>query len=256
LDKAQAKILEETPKAQLKTLIVDLGSLKSVRESAKVVLAYDFPIDVLINNAAIMACPYATTVDGFESQFGVNHLGPFLFTNLILPRIFASSSPRIVNVSSLGHRFCPVMFDDVGFSGGKTYDLFLAYGQSKTANILFAKELHNRYHASKGLIAMSLHPGGINTNLDRHVSELSAVEIVDFEGNKFVLDRANYKFKTIPQGTATHIAAAFNPELRHQSGLLMQDCQVDNLLPKPYALDDANAARLWKLSEEMVSQKF
>ncbi|KAK9761280.1 hypothetical protein K7432_013937 [Basidiobolus ranarum] len=109
LDDSIKKIKEETPEAKLRSLIIDLASLESVRHAAKVVNEYSEPIDILINNAAIMASPYSTLTDGFESQFGVNHLGPFLFTNLILPRILASKTgaPRIVNVSSIGHGFGP-----------------------------------------------------------------------------------------------------------------------------------------------------
>lgn len=102
-----------------------------------------------------MAGPYHLTTDGFESQFGTNHLGPFLFTNLIFPRLLASPSPRIVNVSSLGHRFCDIRYDDLEFSKGATYDKWLSYGQSKTANTLFAVSL-----AQRGVVTFSLHPGG------------------------------------------------------------------------------------------------
>ena len=162
---------DETPSANLRSLILHLASLESVKNAAAEVNAYAEPIDVLINNAAIMASPYYTTKDGFEAQIGTNHLGPFLFTNLIIPRILASNkNPRIVNVSSVGHIFSPIRFNDPFFENGKSYDKWKSYGQSKTANILFARELSKRY-ASKRLTAFSLHPGGIQTNLGRDVKE-------------------------------------------------------------------------------------
>src|ERR1700710_1288187 len=132
-----------------------------------------------------MASPYYTTKDGFEAQIGTNHLGPFVFTNLILPRILASKtgSPRIVSVSSAGHFLSPVKFDDPSFQGGKAYAKWEAYGQSKTANILFAKELVKRY-GSKSLIAFSLHPGTIQTNLSRDIKlEELGEPISDYQGN-------------------------------------------------------------------------
>jgi NAD(P)-dependent dehydrogenase (short-subunit alcohol dehydrogenase family) len=135
-------ILAESPTASLRHLVLDLSSLAAVRVAAAEVNAYAESVDVLINNAGVMACPYGTTVDGFETQFGTNHLGTFLFTNLIRPRL--APGARIVNVSSRGHKLGPVRFDDIDFQKGATYDKWEAYGQAKTANMLFSVGLAKR----------------------------------------------------------------------------------------------------------------
>jgi NAD(P)-dependent dehydrogenase (short-subunit alcohol dehydrogenase family) len=257
LDYAIQKIKAETPSANLRSLLLDLASLESVRHAAAEVNAYSEDIDVLINNAAIMASPYHTTKDGFEAQFGTNHIGPFLFTNLILPKILASKTgaPRIVNVSSLGNCFSPIRFDDPFFDNGKAYQKWVAYGQSKTANILFACELAKRYK-SQGLHAFSLHPGGIMTNLGRDVNleELFDDPVKDYDGN--VMDLTGFVFKTIPEGTSTHIVAAFDPYITSQSGSFLSDCQISTDVAKPYATDDTQAEKLWALSEKFVGQQF
>ncbi|GAB5587120.1 hypothetical protein Unana1_02020 [Umbelopsis nana] len=256
LDDTIGKIKAETPSANLRSLILDLASLESCKKAATEVNAYAEPIDVLINNAAIMSCPYHTTKDGFEAQVGTNHLGPFVFTNLILPKILASKtgSPRIVNVSSIGHIFSPIRFDDPFFNDGKDYDKWASYGQSKTANILFARELSKRYK-SKGLVVFSLHPGGIRTNLGRDLSSNEFDTLLkDYDGNP--VDFSNVNFKTLPQGTATHIVAAFDPSIKSHSGSYLEDCQIANDNLKPWANDEAQAERLWTLSERLVGQKF
>ncbi|KAI8576442.1 hypothetical protein K450DRAFT_256773 [Umbelopsis ramanniana AG] len=256
LDDAIEKIKAETPSANLRSLVIDLASLESVRHAAAEVNTYPEAIDVLINNAAIMASPYHTTKDGFEAQFGTNHIGPFLFTNLILPKILASKTgaPRIVNVSSNGHTLSPIHFDDPFFDNGKAYNKWWAYGQSKTANILFSRELTKRYK-SAGLTAFSPHPGVIFTNLARDVDMAEfSVPIKDYEGN--VLQVSEADFKSLGAGTATHIVAAFDPNIASESGSYMEDCQIAMDQAKPYAKDDTEAAKLWALSEEIVGQKF
>ncbi|KAI8576444.1 hypothetical protein K450DRAFT_214172 [Umbelopsis ramanniana AG] len=256
LDDAIEKIKAETPSANLRSLVIDLASLESVRHAAAKVNTYPEAIDVLINNAAIMASPYYTTKDGFEAQFGTNHIGPFLFTNLILPKILASKTgaPRIINVSSLGHFFSPVRFDDPFFDNGKAYHKFAAYGQSKTANILFALELAKRYK-SQGLVAFSLHPGRIQTNLGRDLRPADFAEpLKDHEGN--VYDTTGVEYKTIAEGTSTHIVAAFDPNITSQSGSYLVSCQLANNEAKAYAIDEAQAERLWELSEKIIGQQF
>ncbi|KAI9281360.1 short-chain dehydrogenase [Umbelopsis sp. AD052] len=256
LDDAVQKIKEETPSANLRTLLLDLASLKSARHAAAEVNAYPEAIDVLINNAGIMASPYYTTEDGFESQFGTNHLGPFLFTNLILPKILASKTgaPRIVNVSSVGHILSAIRYDDPCFENGKTYNKWLAYGQSKTANVLFARGLSNRYNG-KGLTAFSLHPGVIRTNLSRNVKREEFSEpMKDTDG--IPIDFSSEYHKTIPEGTATHIVAAFDPNIASQTASYLADCQLAMDRVKPYAKDDAEAEKLWALSEKLVGQTF
>jgi len=160
------------PNVSVRFLKLDLADQSQVREAAKEVNGYEENIDILMNNAAVMACPYMTTKDGIEMQFGTGHIGHFLFTNLILPKILASGPhPRIVNVSSAGHRSSPMRFDDWNFKNGETYNRWRAYGQTKTANILFSVELAKLYD-SKGLEAFSLHPGVILTNLIQHLESL------------------------------------------------------------------------------------
>ncbi|TFK86693.1 NAD(P)-binding protein, partial [Polyporus arcularius HHB13444] len=228
------------------------------RKAAAEVLSWPEPIDVLVNNAGIMATPYGKTVDGIESQFGTNHIGHFLFTNLIMPKLLESKQgPRVVNVSSNGHRLSDIRWDDFNFQDGKTYNKWVAYGQSKTANILFSVELAQRL-GSKGLKAFSVHPGLISTNLSRsaNIDDFKALQALD----KALDHGAGFKGftrKNLSQGTATHVVAAFDPKLDEHNGAYLQDCQAapDEDL-KRYAVDKTSAARLWKLSEELVGQNF
>jgi NAD(P)-dependent dehydrogenase (short-subunit alcohol dehydrogenase family) len=144
---------------EVRILALNLASQKQIREAAKEVLAYpESHIDVLVNSAGIMKGSYRTTAEGIENQFGCNHIGHFLFTNLIMPKLLASKAPRVVNVASDGHRFSGVRFEDPNFQDGKVYDQWEAYGQSKTANILFSYALAKKL-GLKGLKAFSLHPG-------------------------------------------------------------------------------------------------
>ena len=157
-------------KVATRLLKLDLASQAQIRRAAKEVLAYAENIDVLVNNAGIMATPYSTTADGLEMQFGANHIGHFLFTNLIMPKLLTSPVPRVVSVTSDGHRLSPIRWDDYGFQGGKTYEKWRAYGQSKTANMLFAVSLAEKL-GKKRLRAYSVHPGVIFTNLGRLLAE-------------------------------------------------------------------------------------
>ncbi|ORX88406.1 NAD(P)-binding protein [Basidiobolus meristosporus CBS 931.73] len=195
------------------------------KEAAKEVNGYTEPIDVLINNAAIMASSYAKTEDGFEAHGG--------------------------------HRISPIRFTDPGFSNGDVYNKWQAYGQSKTANILFAKELSTRYKG-QGVAAFSLHPGVIETNLANHLNMEEEIhgDTLGADGTP-VFTAASAKLmtrKTIPQGTSTHIVAAFDPAIQEQSGSYLQDAHIDNEAARPYALDDENAKKLWELSENLVGE--
>jgi NAD(P)-dependent dehydrogenase (short-subunit alcohol dehydrogenase family) len=173
--KVQATIdeIKSNPKSsdvETRFLELDLASQKSVRQAAETVLGWKDVdhIDVLVNSAGTMAGPYKTTQEGIENQFGSNHIGHFLFTNLLLPKILASPSPRVVSVASDGHRFGGIRFEDYNFQDGKLYEQWEAYGQSKTANILFARALAEKWGA-KGLKAYSLHPGvAFGTSLAPH----------------------------------------------------------------------------------------
>ncbi|KAI5477901.1 NAD(P)-binding protein [Pseudohyphozyma bogoriensis] len=251
LDAATSSILAETPSAKLQTLLVDFASLSSVRSAASLVNAYTFPIDVLILNHGIMAAPYSVTEDGFESHFAINHLGPFLFTNLIKPRILASQDPRVVVVSSLGHRRMNVRFEDPGFKGGEEYSPMEGYGQSKTANIQFAVGLAERW---KGVTSCSLHPGGIQgTNLSRFMTHEDQIRLgfLTADGKP---NTDKYSFKTLEEGAATHIVAAFDPEIQNSNGAYLADCQIGT--PSAYAVDKGDAQKLWALSEKMVGEAF
>jgi NAD(P)-dependent dehydrogenase (short-subunit alcohol dehydrogenase family) len=243
------------PNVSTRLLILDLADQKQIRKAGAEVLSYSENIDILMNNAGIMAAPYSTTKDGLEAQFGANHIGHFLFTTIILPKILATPHPRIVNVTSDGHRLSKLRFDDLDFSKGSKYDKWEAYGQAKSANMLFTVELAKRY-GSQGLFSYSLHPGVIKTNLGDHLSQ------EDFEGlMQKDRDLGNYEaqngdlvYRTPEQGTATHVYASFSPDIAGQNGAYLLDCRVAE--PKEIrnnATDPDDAAKLWALSERIVA---
>jgi NAD(P)-dependent dehydrogenase (short-subunit alcohol dehydrogenase family) len=258
---AEKTIKEEVPDANTRLLKLDLGSFAAIREAAAVVNSWSEPIDVLINNAAIMGGPYKKTVDGIQDTFATNHLGTFLFTNLILPQVLAAGpGSRIVNVSSRGHYRTDISYDDWNWSDGANYDKLLAYGRSKTGNILFAKSLAIKLE-SKGITAFSLHPGGVSTNLDRNMTDEdweTHIKNGIVDKNRQPLPNAWTTWKTVPEGASTNVVAAFDPRIVGKSGGYLVDCQVteDPTQVRAYALDEGNGERLWKLSEELVGEKF
>ncbi len=203
---------------------------------------------MLIANAGIMACPQGTTADGFETQFGTNHLGHFLFVNRLAPLV----TKRVVVLSSLAHRRSDVDLDDPAFER-TPYEKWLAYGRSKTANALYALELDRRLSA-RGALAWSVHPGGIMTELGRHLTQ----EDIDAFRNS----RPGLRFKSVPQGAATQCWAATAPELESTPGVYLEDCSVSQRDDAPdaqrgvrsYAQDPERAAALWELSERMVGE--
>ncbi|KAF2267899.1 NAD(P)-binding protein [Lojkania enalia] len=261
LSAAQAEVAE-VAKVPTKLLTLDLGSIRTVRAAAAEVNSWDDvpKIDVLINNAGIMSVPFALSEDGIESQFATNHIGTFLFTNLIIDKIIAAKG-RIVNLSSSGHRFGPVRFDDWNFQNGKEYPAIgasvvdPAYGQSKTANILHAAALAERLK-DKGVTAFSVHPGGIFTNLGRYVSMEMWKErgVLDEDGN--LIPNGPFKLKQISQGTATTITAALDPNIADHSGGYLDDCQLAPQNLSEWATGKENADKLWALSEKLVGQTF
>ncbi|KAK3690442.1 hypothetical protein B0T22DRAFT_528963 [Podospora appendiculata] len=207
-------------------------------------------IDVLINNAGVMV-----------SQFATNHLAPFLFANLIMGKVIPATAPRVVNVSSDGHRLNPVRFDDYNFRGDETYNKWYAYGQSKTANMLFALSLAEKLGQKKGLLAFILHPSVIGTNLGTHLdweADIAGLHAADKvfgneEGWK------EFTFKSPEQGAATHVYAAIHPELKDHNGAYLQDSHVADPWTdtvKPWGTSPVEAERLWKLSEKLVGQEF
>lgn len=257
LDKAAATIRDDLPDARIDTIICDLSSLKSVRACGKEARDRFERIDLLINNAGVMACPKGTTADGFEIQFGTNHIGHFLLTKELMPMIENGTNKRIVNLSSRGHHMAPANLDDPNFE--KTaYDPWISYGQSKTANILFTIGLEHRF-SDKGVHAYAVHPGGIQTNLGRHMTEEQTAALVA----RVTESDPDFSWKTIPQGAATQCWAATASELEGKGGVYCEDChvaEVDDASPKhgvrSYALDTTSANRLWAISEQLVGESF
>jgi len=245
------QIKDSTKNQNVEIAKLDLGNLDSVRAFAKEFLAKDLPLNILINNAGIMAVPFQL-LEGYESQFATNHLGHFLLAVLLLPALKKGAPSRVVCVSSVAHKRSPVRFDDINFEK-ESYDKWTAYGQSKTANVLFALEFHKRY-SKDGISAFSLHPGGIMTGLQSSLSkeEMTAMGWYDEAG------KPNERFKTIEQGAATSIYAALSPDLQGKGGFYLENCEESTIPPNqmPYAgwadhgKDKEAAARLWELSEK------
>jgi NAD(P)-dependent dehydrogenase (short-subunit alcohol dehydrogenase family) len=257
LDAAVAAIRESVPEASLETIICDLGNLAQLRACGAEARARLGKIDLLINNAGVMACPMSRTADGFEMQLGTNHFGHFALTAELLPLIEAGRGKRIVNLSSRGHHFAPVNLDDPHFQA-REYDPWESYGHSKTANILFTVGLEARL-AGRGIHAYAVHPGGIQTNLGRHMTE----EMVAALMARVTSSDAGFAWKTIPQGAATSCWAATAPELEGKGGVYCEDChvaEVDDVSAasgvRAYALDPATADRLWALSEELTGARY
>ena len=237
---------------------LELDSLASIRAFAERFLAKYDSLNLLVNNAAVMACPLGHTQDGFELQFGTNHLGHFLMTCLIAPALVRGAPARIVSVSSLGHERAPVDFDDPNFER-REYDKWASYGQAKTANVLFAVELERRL-GERGVHANAIHPGVIPTDLARHLH----AEDYDEMRARAKARGTEMKLKTIEAGAATQVYAATAPELEGRGGLYLEDCQVAEVNDgemiafgvRPYAVDPDNARRLWELSEKLVGESF
>jgi NAD(P)-dependent dehydrogenase (short-subunit alcohol dehydrogenase family) len=244
---------------------LDLGNLKSVRACADQLLAKGEPFDVIIANAGVMATPLGRTADGFETQFGTNHLGHFVLVNRIAKLI--RSGGRLVNLSSLGHRFSNVDLDDPNFEH-TPYEPFVAYGRSKTANILFAVAFDKR-HRDHGVRAAAVHPGVIQTELARHVDASQIEKIIEQRNQQLAAEgKALFQWKTIPQGAATSVWAGLVAPAEEIGGRYCEDCHVAKLVPDNvpvnaitqgvcgYALDANNAEALWKKSEELVGESF
>ena len=244
---------------------LDLANLKSVRACADQLLSNGEAFDVVIANAGVMATPFGHTADGFETQFGTNHLGHFVLVNRIASLI--RDGGRLINLSSAGHRYSNVDLEDPNFER-TTYEPFVAYGRSKTANILFAVAFDKR-HRDRGVRAAAVHPGGIKTELGRYV-EPGRLEKVIGEINQQLAAQGKgpFQWKSIPQGAATSVWAAVVAPADEIGGRYCENCHVGNVVPddatitavsegvRGYAVDVKTAEALWKKSEEMVGESF
>ncbi|HVZ85296.1 MAG TPA: SDR family NAD(P)-dependent oxidoreductase [Terracidiphilus sp.] len=249
----------------LELVELDLASLKSVRACADALVKEGKPLDVIIANAGVMATPFGHTADGFETQFGTNHLGHFVFVNRIAGLLRAGG--RLVNLSSSGHRFSNVVLDDVNFER-REYTPFGAYGQSKTANILFAVEFDRR-HKTRGVRATAVHPGGIQTELGRYMEPGALDGMLNQINERLAKEgKGPFAWKTVPQGAATSVWAGVAAEADAVGAHYCENCHVGHVVAddveitvdsegvRTYALDPANAAALWKKSEELVGETF
>lgn len=248
-------------KGPLSLLMMDLSSLESVRSAAKDFLSKSKTLNVIVNNAGIMATPEGKTAEGFESQLGTNHYAHFLFFQLLKPALLASSTPafqsRVVSVSSSGHRTAGILFDDMDFAKAG-YNKWMAYGQSKTANVYMANSIE-RHYGAKGLHGLSLHPGVIyGTDLARNLS----TEEVD-QMSQMGLEKIS---KNVQQGAATQVWAAVSPDLEGKGGVYLADVGEAKPVEEgeigggpgyaPHAYDEEAEERLWKLSYEAVGLQY
>jgi NAD(P)-dependent dehydrogenase (short-subunit alcohol dehydrogenase family) len=244
---------------------LDLANLASVRGCASALVAKKEPFDVVIANAGVMATPFGHTTDGFETQFGTNHLGHFVLVNRIAPLI--REGGRLVNLSSAGHRYANVDLEDPNFER-TPYQPFVAYGRSKTANILFAVAFDQR-HRGRGIRAAAVHPGGIRTELSRHMDAAALGQIIDQLNKQLAAEgKPPFQYKSIPQGAATSVWTAILGSSEEIGGRYCENCHVGQVVAddvtisavsegvRGYALDARNAEVLWKTSEELVGETF
>lgn len=246
-------------KAAIVLVKVDLDSLESVRAGAAEILRQTDRLNIVVNNAGVMATPEGKTKDGFETQFGTNHVAHFLLFQLLKPLLLASTTrqfqSRVISVASFGHREGPVRFDDYNFAQPGSYQPWAAYGQAKTCNIYLANEIERRY-SSRGLHALSLHPGGIKSNLQVHVGD--AMDAM------WELPEVKKIEKTAAQGAATTVYAALSRDWEGKGGVYLSDCAVQGPFKgthamavdddgyAPHAYDAEKEGRLWKDSLKMV----
>jgi NAD(P)-dependent dehydrogenase (short-subunit alcohol dehydrogenase family) len=244
----------------LRLIQLDLASLENVRRCADSLLAEGKPFDLIIANAGVMACPKGTTRDGFETQFGTNHLGHFVLVNRIGSLL--GRGARLVNLSSAGHRYADVELEDPNFEH-TPYEEFVAYGRSKTANVLFAVEFDRRYKA-RGVRATAVHPGGIETELGRYMTAEVRDRLIANINASLPKGAPPFSWKSISQGAATSVWAACVADAEAVGGHYCEDCHVADIAPapgirvgvQPYALDPKRAQALWQKSEQLVGERF
>jgi len=258
-------IIKSTGNKDIQLEKLELDSLASVYSFVDRFLATKSPLHVLINNAGVMGVPLSYTRDGFETHFGTNHMGHFALTLGLLPSMKKAAKltgifARVINLSSTGHVMSNVDFNDVNFKH-REYDEFVAYGQSKTANILFSVGLTNRF-AHEGIVSNAIQPGAIMTNLQRHMSKEDLVKRGWIDENGKIL----WKFRSVEAGAATTVWAASSPDIEGKGGLVLENCSVskkeNNMLNivnnmfgyMDYAVDERNVDKLWKLSEDLLKK--
>ena len=261
MDKAK-RALAGLPAVELAAL--DLADPASIDAFTAEVVGSAQPLHILVNSAGIMAPPLTRDGRGYEIQFATNHLGHFQLTAGLWPALRRAGGARVVSVSSAGHRLAPVDFDDPDFQR-RPYDKWAGYGQSKTANALFALALDRRGEA-EGVRAFSLHPGSIVTDLARHLdaADLRRVGAIDEAGNP--RPREENGFKTVAEGAATQVWCATSPQIDGMGGVYCEDCDIAvavgpdpaNHGPgvRPWAMDPEAAERLWTLSEQRIGRPF
>ncbi|KAJ7119813.1 NAD-P-binding protein [Mycena epipterygia] len=256
---SEEAIKKDVPSANIRTLILDLSSLAAIRKAAEEVNAYPEPLHVLIHNAAAALGHFKLTVDNLEMQMATDHIGPFLFTKLLAPKLLAagtaSYTPRVVFISSVSHAFgTGVDFSTVGHPDARKYTMDDAYGQAKSANILTAIELSKR---SKGKInAYSLHPGVIYTNMSQNENSIPYMQSIGILGPDGLPNTEKYAWKTISQGAATTVTAAFDTRFNDKPGTYLTDCSDANGDVAPHSSDPVNAEKLWTLTEEIIGESF
>lgn len=264
-ERATAQVRRDAAAAggSLELITLDLASLKSVRACANDLLAKGQFLEAIIANAGVMATPFGRTADGFETQFGTNHLGHFVFVNRIAPLLRKGS--RLIILSSAGHRLSNVDLDDPNFER-TPYEPFVAYGRSKTANILFAVAFDRR-HRGRGVRAAAVHPGVIETELGRHMDP-SQIQGLIQQIRLAEQGKGPFQWKSVAQGAATSIWAGVVAKAEEIGGRYCENCHVGEIAPenvpisgvsegvRGYALDPKNAEALWKKSEEMVGERF
>ncbi|KAM9553351.1 retinol dehydrogenase 12-like isoform 1-T1 [Salvelinus alpinus] len=241
MEKAEGALKEVIQGSGSQNVVIkklDLSNTKSIREFAETINKEETKLNILINNAGVMMCPYGKTADGFEMQIGVNHNGHFLFTHLLIDLIKRSTPARIINVSSLAHFWGTINLDDINSEKG--YDKKKAYSQSKLANVLFTRSLAKRLQGT-AVTAYSLHPGVVQTDLWRHLNAPQAA----------IMKMISPFIKTSVQGAQTTIYCAVAPELETESGGCYRDCAPANCSRS--ASDDVTAQKLWELSCRMLS---
>ncbi|MAR95581.1 MAG: oxidoreductase [Gammaproteobacteria bacterium] len=249
--------------AKEKIIEMDLSDLNSVKSFTDSFKEFNNRLDLLINNAGIMACPETRIGKNWESQFAINHIGHFLLTKELIPVMSNTEGARFVSLSSSAHSLTPILWDDIHFENNK-YDKWMAYGQSKTASSLIAIEFNNRMR-DKGISGFSVHPGGIMTPLQRHLENEEMVALGWLKDDGSPSDLAKNFFKTPSQGASTTLWCATSPKLKDVGGVFCEDCdiakkksEVDESLQRyfgvaDWAVDTNEASKLWEATENMLS---